>query len=671
MNRAEKAALLDQIEQWNEADEFSRCIQAIEAIPERERGYLLTVMLSRAYSNLAVLGDHSTHGEDDEVDGNLIRHAIELLESVRAQGEGDPYWNARMGYSCLMAYNSANMAYEYAKRWLALAPGDPDAQKLVRDCEAYLEEEKALELDWSEREEIIRRETIPPADDDILGHVKVHIDQYFGIYTQILTDYSNPEYPIEITIIPPRLEHDYYTLVTVGLSRHRMGFPEERREEKLERAELLINLPRDWKLTKADCREERWNWPIRMLLATARFAMEDPEVGLESRTTLSKGEEDAPLVEDTDLRGEILLCPGVFGEDSFFCRLPDGDEVNFYQVIPLYWEELQYKLEHGSDALLDLCPDESLEVIDPHRLNVVTDREQLSYDPAEMDNAADQIQKIRALHLPVDELSACNLMAFYLSWAMKRGQMSNPFLSQYREVVEAVQAGKGPDLREFIRDRLDGKLSTQCFDRRGSGFAQWYAQDNRSNPYVYRRDCRNIALAGLEGRAWSSIAEQEAAYLLLPYTEQNRQAVERLLDERYAEFLETEFVDDPEERVARAAEGKPAVLPDWAGPLFCYASDRVAQDGCKVRLMDRLVPEREDMGWESGWAFYSGDEEDVYGEGEEYDDPHCGFYDIRDICRIDPDLVPFLNLPYGTTKMRGRDGAWYEVTREDKGEEEP
>ena len=87
--------------------------------------------------------------------------------------------------------------------------------------------------------------------------------------------------------------------------------------------------------------------------------------------------------------------------------------------------------------------------------------------------------------------------------------------------------------------------------------------------------------------------------------------------------------------------------------------------------MDRLLPEREDMGWESGWAFYSGDEEDVYGEGEEYDYPHCGFYDIRDICRIDPDIVPFLKLPYSTTKMRGKDGAWYEVTREDKGEEEP
>ena len=64
-----------------------------------------------------------------------------------------------MGYSCLMAYSSAAIAYEYAKRWLSLVPDDPAAQKLVRDCEEYLEEEKALEIDLKEREEFIRRET--------------------------------------------------------------------------------------------------------------------------------------------------------------------------------------------------------------------------------------------------------------------------------------------------------------------------------------------------------------------------------------------------------------------------------------------------------------------------------------------------------------------------------
>ena len=58
-----------------------------------------------------------------------------------------------------MAYSAAAIAYEYAKRWRSLAPDDPAAQKLVRDCEEYLEEEKAVEIDLKEREEVIRRET--------------------------------------------------------------------------------------------------------------------------------------------------------------------------------------------------------------------------------------------------------------------------------------------------------------------------------------------------------------------------------------------------------------------------------------------------------------------------------------------------------------------------------
>ena len=44
MNQTEETKLLEQIEKWNDADEFSRCIEAIEAIPEQERGYLLTAI---------------------------------------------------------------------------------------------------------------------------------------------------------------------------------------------------------------------------------------------------------------------------------------------------------------------------------------------------------------------------------------------------------------------------------------------------------------------------------------------------------------------------------------------------------------------------------------------------------------------------------------------------
>ena len=543
MNQAERAELLEQIEKWNDADEFARCIEAIEAIPERERDYLLTLKLGRAYSNLAVLSDRGALGENAEVDGDLLRHAIDLLESVRTQGENDPYWNARMGYSCLMAYGSATTAYEYAKRWLSLAPDDIDAQKLVRDCEEYLEEENSLELDWNEREKIIRQETIPPADDDILGHVKVHIDQQFGVYTQLLTDDSDPDHPLEIAIIPPRPEHDYYTLVTVGLSRHRMGFPEERWEEKLERAELLINLPRDWKLTKADCREERWSWPIRMMLATAHFAMEDPEVGLESRTTLDEGEDGIPFAENTELRGEILLCPGVFGTDSFFCRLPDGDEVNFYQVIPLYRDELEYKLAHDADALLGKMNGISF-VVEPDRQDAIT-RGTLSNDDfdGEMDDASYHIESIEEKELPIDPINAYNHMAIYLRWCMEHDLMGEEFLTEYREVAEKVKADPASvDLREFIRDELDGCLFSVLFNQQGRAFAGYYYGEGDS-PY-YPADVDDNALRFFGPERYHSDEFQDEAYLFIPFDEDYYQAMAEVIEERFENWQGQDFDGD-------------------------------------------------------------------------------------------------------------------------------
>ena len=96
MNRTEETKFREQIDQWNDADEFARCIEAIEAIPEQERGYLLTVKLSRAYSNLAVLGDHSAHGRDGDVDGELLGHAIDRWSPFafreRTTLTGTPGW---------------------------------------------------------------------------------------------------------------------------------------------------------------------------------------------------------------------------------------------------------------------------------------------------------------------------------------------------------------------------------------------------------------------------------------------------------------------------------------------------------------------------------------------------------------------------------------------------
>ena len=87
----------------------------------------------------------------------------------------------------------------------------------------------------------------------------------------------------------------------------------------------------------------------------------------------------------------------------------------------------------------------------------------------------------------------------------------------------------------------------------------------RDSPYVYLRDCRNIVLARLKDRVWNSIAEKDAAYLLLPYTEEIRQSVEQLLDERYQQYRESEFADDLSLiHIYRTRRNPPICLPSAA-----------------------------------------------------------------------------------------------------------
>ena len=40
----------------------------------------------------------------------------------------------------------------------------------------------------------------------------------------------------------------------------------------------------------------------------------------------------------------ILVTPQQVDEDACICPLAEGEEVNFYQVIPLYQDEMEYKI---------------------------------------------------------------------------------------------------------------------------------------------------------------------------------------------------------------------------------------------------------------------------------------------------------------------------------------
>lgn len=864
-----KEEFLAQIEKWNDMEKFSKCIKALEDIPEAEQDYDMVMLQVRAYENYAILGDNGEEPEDDEKE-RALNKALELLESIREAGESQAGWNKRMAYAYQYLVEQEEKAIEYAKRWAELDPEDSSAVAVINECNEELEKRKIKCESCCDDDNGDNKSIAPEMySEDEIDIIEKHIEHYYGNFEFVFHEKVSPDIHVDICLIPPSEECNWYTLVTMGMGAHLMNVPNQLKEEQLERAELVICLPEYWKLDKEHLKDEKWYWPIRLLKELARFPGEN-------NTWLGWGHTvsyDGPLSYTTELCASILINPPCGNVGGNTCTLPDGEEVYFYQVIPLYRDELEYKLKNGTQKLLDkmndnillvnphrlnvlnqidietnpiqsseisissvarqeviahiekyfgkinnflhddscseypldiaviaprkehnyytlitvnmsnhevlesddidgntchqellinlppdwklglsdwteekwcwpirlitslarqcirhrtciswgktmelggentfsegtklcaivllspsifgdksstcktqgagsvefyqviplyreelqfiqdkdideffeICPDDALETINPLRLNVVTDAEKIGYDISYIDDAKKHEEKIEELHLSADELAPYNHMAIYLRWCIEHNLMSQPFLFRHGDLVDRVKAEDSIDLREFIRDNEDlhGGLSTILLNRVGTMFTKWYNWENRSTPYAYIKDIQAYAMDYFKGRIWNSEDETDAAYLLLPWTEKYYHDMAALIDSRFKEWedepqTDPQFLHIPQDNIK-------LLLKDWSKAIECTVSSRVLVVGCEIATCIRQKPFAEDMGWDSGWLFLADGDEDN-------DECRYEYCDLNTICNYSPDVMQYLDFPYDTRLVRKEDGKLY------------
>lgn len=864
-----KEEFLAQIEKWNDMEKFSKCIKALEDIPEAEQDYDMVMLLVRAYENYAILGDNGEEPEDDEKE-RALNKALELLESIREAGESQAGWNKRMAYAYQYLVEQEEKAIEYAKRWAELDPEDSSAVAVINECNEELEKRKIKCESCCDDDNGDNKSIAPEMySEDEIDIIEKHIEHYYGNFEFVFHEKVSPDIHVDICLIPPSEECNWYTLVTMGMGAHLMNVPNQLKEDQLERAELVICLPEYWKLDKEHLKDEKWYWPIRLLKELARFPGEN-------NTWLGWGHTvsyDGPLSYTTELCASILINPPCGNVGGNTCTLPDGEEVNFYQIIPLYGDELEFKLKNGTQKLLDkmndnillvnphrlnvlnqidietnpiqsseisissvarqeviahiekyfgkinnflhddscseypldiaviaprkehnyytlitvnmsnhevlesddidgntchqellinlppdwklglsdwteekwcwpirlitslarqcirhrtciswgktmelggdntfsegtklcaivllspsifgdksstcktqgagsvefyqviplyreelqfiqdkdideffeICPDDALETINPLRLNVVTDAEKIGYDISYIDDAKKHEEKIEELHLSADELAPYNHMAIYLRWCIEHNLMSQPFLFRHGDLVDRVKAEDSIDLREFIRDNEDlhGGLSTILLNRVGTMFTKWYNWENRSTPYAYIKDIQAYAMDYFKGRIWNSEDETDAAYLLLPWTEKYYHDMAALIDSRFKEWedepqTDPQFLHIPQDNIK-------LLLKDWSKAIECTVSSRVLVVGCEIATCIRQKPFAEDMGWDSGWLFLADGDEDN-------DECRYEYCDLNTICNYSPDVMQYLDFPYDTRLVRKEDGKLY------------
>lgn len=600
------------IEKWNDDDEYTRCIRALDGVPTQYRDYRHAYALARALENYAVLGDGQYGCPRDKAE-EALRRAIGVLESVREEGLDRAEWHMRMAYGYQYLTGEEEKAIPYARTWAQLDPEDEDAPCVIRECE------KAVEARCKNDGKPVDRKGV------FLGFVlleKAHWDK-----GRLIADLK-AEWDIDV--------------------------PEEDKDDRKDNGDSLVFEAGDMIAAVSlmhgpvpggeaeDNAENNYMWPDAVKAAQSHAA--------HIMVTVLGKETDVRLRGQFFVKLAAACCrqPGVLGvytsgvvfEPSFYADMAgvmkEGElplnnwiwfglhrreggvcgytygmdvfgkeelEVLDADADPLAVREFLVSLAGyviGSDVTLNDGETIGFSQGDRHRITrspgvALPDQPTLkvSFEQNEilLDEAAPHLESIREKCLPVDELNAFSHLAIYLRWCIEHDLMSESFCRRWPDIVEAVRTNPAEAcLREWLRDKLKGELHASIFNERGADFACYYygALHEYTPHYTMDVDIHAVSRIGVERNFSDEI--QDEAYLFLPFDEDYYREMARIIERRYENWAGQRF-DDSTLAPSETAEALMAYLdcectyfPSMADddPIMCayeYAGKNAAHEG--------------------------------------------------------------------------------------------
>lgn len=200
---------------------------------------------------------------------------------------------------------------------------------------------------------------------DSVEIISQHLDNFFDSEKMLVLHEKESEIiHSDIFIVKPAEDRNYNLLLTCGLSALPMKVPDDL--DYLQFAEISLLLPTHWKLNYDDFADENNYWPIRALKQLSKY----PHL---NNTWFGHGH-TIPLDDTFKVNhnfDSIILLESITLPDELTYIETDEKEIYFYAAIPIYKEELEYSLEHGTDKLLSLFQQHNIEeIVDINRINV-------------------------------------------------------------------------------------------------------------------------------------------------------------------------------------------------------------------------------------------------------------------------------------------------------------
>lgn len=217
-----------------------------------------------------------------------------------------------------------------------------------------------------------RDDSFQPAygDEETIEKVTAHVEKHIGEVDFVFHEIVSDKIHIDVLRVPPAPGRNYYTLVTCGMSALSMTVPDG--AERFRFAELLLCLPADWPLTEEAMKDEKNYWPIRWLKTLARLP-HDYNSWLYAGHTIPNGDPAEPYAANTKLTGMLVSLPTIAKDPNgfFTLQLSEEKEVHFFSLLPVYNEEMNFKLKQGAEELFQKLDQAGInEVLNLQRKNV-------------------------------------------------------------------------------------------------------------------------------------------------------------------------------------------------------------------------------------------------------------------------------------------------------------
>ncbi len=204
-----------------------------------------------------------------------------------------------------------------------------------------------------------------PAANDIEEHIKKNFGEAKSVFHEILP----VKIHVDIHLVEPTETQNYYSIITSGLSTLPMNTPPNYSHFKY--SELYMCLPKDWIIEEKSFENEANYWPFRCLKFLARFP-HDYKTWIWNMHTIPNKNPIESFANNTKLCCSLLSIPKRIPERAYKLRISKDKTIYFHSVIPIYREEMEYKLKYGAEPLLERFAKNNVdELLDINRMSVV------------------------------------------------------------------------------------------------------------------------------------------------------------------------------------------------------------------------------------------------------------------------------------------------------------